>query len=103
MYDAKLYVTWWTMMLTFQLNKQILRRVIFALEWMTVLFISWFTIFSLPYISELMKDLSTMKEGIDLRNTTEDTELIIQIKSMLDTGTTQVKVWNAFSMLKIIY
>ena len=49
-------------------------------------------IFSLPYISELMKDLSTMKEGIDLRNTTEATELIIQIKSMIDAGTTQVKV-----------
>ena len=47
-----------------------------------------------------MKDLSTWKEGIELRNTTEATELIIQIKSMLDTGTTQVKVWNDFSCLR---
>ena len=48
--------------------------------------------FRFPYINGLMGDLATIIEGIDSNYHTDSAELIIQIKSMLETGKTPVKV-----------
>ena len=48
--------------------------------------------FSFSFISELMRELSMALEGNDSSFHTESAELIIQIKSMIDTGTSPVKV-----------
>ena len=48
--------------------------------------------FSFSFISELMRDLSMTMESNDPSFHTESAELIIQIKSMIDTGTSPVKV-----------
>ena len=48
--------------------------------------------FSFSYLSELMKDLTMIMEDSDPNYHTESAELIIQIKSMVETGTIPVKV-----------